>query len=202
MEINPNLSEKVRADLEFVIRAQEGDEKAFEVLHNKYHNTIYYMILKMVHNTSDAEDLTMEAISKAFRNIHQYVPRYAFSSWLFKIATNNCIDFLRRKRMNFVDYESSAKAIHEVSLQNLHDSSAQLDPEEQLIKEQDLEGIMRIIDRLKPQYRRLVHLRYFKEYTYEEISIELDLPMGTVKAQLFRARELLQEHRNELKKFK
>lgn len=193
MEINPNLSQKAKDDLPLVQRAQAGDQQAFATLHSKYHNTIYYLILKMVNNPSDAEDLAIEALGKAFRNIHQYVPRYAFSSWLFRIATNNCIDFIRKKRMNIVDYDIAATLQNETPSINNTLIAHQPDPEEVLISAQNISRIRKIIMSLPPKYQRLVTLRYLKEYTYEEISIELDLPMGTVKAQLFRAREILQE---------
>ena len=88
------LSEKALQDYELVKKALQGDEKAFARLLSRYKDTIYFMLLKMLNNRSDAEDLTLEAFGKAFKNLHQYSPTYAFSTWLFKIASNNCIDFL------------------------------------------------------------------------------------------------------------
>ena len=94
-----HLSEKAQKDYELVIRAtQKKDQQAFAELMDKYKDSIYYMLLKMVHNNDDAEDLTLEAFGKAFSRLHQYTPNFAFSTWLFKIATNNCIDFLRKKK--------------------------------------------------------------------------------------------------------
>ena len=98
MEIKQGLSEKAKNDLLLVEEAKKGNEKAFASLMNRYRDSIYYMLLKMVNNPSDAEDLTIEAFGKAFRNIDTYVPRFAFSTWLFMIATNNCIDFIRKKQ--------------------------------------------------------------------------------------------------------
>jgi len=92
------LSEKALQDYELVKKALKGDEKAFARLLSRYKDTIYFMLLKMLNNRSDAEDLTLEAFGKAFKNLHQYSPTYAFSTWLFKIASNNCIDFLRKKK--------------------------------------------------------------------------------------------------------
>ena len=94
MEINNGLSEKAKGDLILVEQAKEGNEKAFASLMNRYRDSIYYMLLKMVNNASDAEDLTIEAFGKAFRSIESYTPRFAFSTWLFMIATNNCICLL------------------------------------------------------------------------------------------------------------
>jgi RNA polymerase sigma-70 factor (ECF subfamily) len=95
----PHLSEKAQKDYELVQRATKGkDQQAFSDLMEKYRDPIYYMLLKMVNNNDDAEDLTLEAFGKAFNRINQYTPNFAFSTWLFKIATNNCIDFLRKKK--------------------------------------------------------------------------------------------------------
>src|SRR5512133_4265016 len=97
MELISDLSDKAKNDLLLVNQAKHGDEKAFAALMNRYWDSIYYMLLKMVNNPSDAEDLTIEAFGKAFRSIDTYVPRFAFSTWLFMIASNNCIDFIRKK---------------------------------------------------------------------------------------------------------
>src|SRR3989339_1643710 len=110
MEINPNLSEKGKHDYKLVLLAIKGDEKAYAELLDRYKDAIYYMLLKMVNNKSDAEDLTIEAFGKAFKNIEQYTPNYAFSTWLFKIATNNCIDFLRKKKARQISIISSSNA--------------------------------------------------------------------------------------------
>ena len=100
MEINNDLSDKAKGDLLLVREAKRGNEKAFASLMNRYRDSIYYMLLKMVNNPSDAEDLTIEAFGKAFRNLDSYTPKYAFSTWLFKIASNNCVDFIRKKQLS------------------------------------------------------------------------------------------------------
>ena len=188
MEVNPNLSEKAQHDFRLVQRAWKGDQKAFAELLGRYRDAIFYMLLKMVNNPSDAEDLTIEAFGKAFKSLKQYTPNYAFSTWLFKIASNNCIDFIRKKRGNLISLDQNQDDQESVS--NSIQSST-LDPEEDLIKKQKVNLMRTVVTKLKPRYRRLIELRYFKEYSYEEIAQELDLPIGTVKAQLFRARELL-----------
>jgi len=192
MEISPNLSEKAKFDLVLVDQAMAGDQKAYAELLDRYKDAIYFMLLKMVNNKSDAEDLTIEAFGKAFKNIHQYTPNYAFSTWLFKIATNNCIDFIRKKKGNLVSIDQAVDDPESTSSsQTAHLQSSNLDPEEQLIKEQNIKLIQDVVGKLKPRYRKLIELRYFREYSYEEIAEELNLPIGTVKAQLFRSRELL-----------
>jgi RNA polymerase sigma-70 factor (ECF subfamily) len=188
MEINENLSDKAKRDYMLVKKATGGDQKAYAELLDRYRDAIYYMLLKMVNNASDAEDLTIEAFGKAFKNLNQYAPNYAFSTWLFKIATNNCIDFIRKKKANHVsldhDDEEYEMATHEVQ-------ATVPDPEETLINQQKAILMRNVVTKLKPRYRKLIELRYFNELSYEEIADELELPIGTVKAQLFRARELL-----------
>jgi len=181
------LSEKARQDYELVKAALEGDEKAFARLLNRYKDAIYFMLLKMVNNRSDAEDLTLEAFGKAFKNLHQYSPTYAFSTWLFKIASNNCIDFLRKKKGVNVPIEKDDSE----NLETVKLKSKELNPEERLIRQQKAILLRNVVRKLKPRYQVLVELRYFREFSYEEIAKELDLPLGTVKAQLFRAREML-----------
>ena len=190
-ELNPNLSEKAVHDYKLVTQAvTNGDQKAYAELMSRYKDSIYFMLLKMVNNRDDADDLTIEAFGKAFKNLHQYTPDYAFSTWLFKIATNNCIDFIRRKRkMTFsIDKGFENDEGQETTLEL---KSGTLDPEENMIKKQKAVLMRDIVEKLKPRYKRLVELRYFQERSYEEIATELQLPLGTVKAQLFRAREFL-----------
>ncbi|MEZ5104399.1 MAG: sigma-70 family RNA polymerase sigma factor [Draconibacterium sp.] len=183
-----NLSEKARLDYELVKKALEGDEKAFARLLARYKDAIYFMLLKMVNNRSDAEDLTLEAFGKAFKNLHQYSPTYAFSTWLFKIASNNCIDFLRKKKGTFVSLENNEQ---NENGEQIKIPSKDPNPEEKLIRVQKAILLRKVVRRLKPRYQTLVELRYFNEFSYEEIAKELNLPLGTVKAQLFRAREML-----------
>jgi len=189
MELNPQLSDKAQYDFLLVEAALSGEEKAFAKLMSRYKDAIYFMLLKMVNNKNDAEDLTLEAFGKAFKNLHQYSPNYAFSTWLFKIATNNCIDFLRKRRGVYISIENNPENGDNDTPIKLR--STEPNPEEKLIRIQKAFLMRKIVHRLKPRYRILVELRYFSEYSYEEIAKELNLPLGTVKAQLFRAREML-----------
>jgi RNA polymerase sigma factor (sigma-70 family) len=188
MEINHDLSEKAKNDLLLVEQARQGNEKAFATLHNRYRDSIYFMLLKMVNNASDAEDLTIEAFGKAFRNLESYTPNFAFSTWLFKIATNNCIDFIRKKQTSPSIIDQGQVDIDNYTINIQSDTP---DPEETLINHQKIIALREIVSQLKPRYKTLIELRYFREYSYEEISAELNLPIGTVKAQLFRAKTLL-----------
>jgi RNA polymerase sigma-70 factor (ECF subfamily) len=191
MEIAAHLTEKAQQDYYLVQRARDhGDQHAYAELLNKYRDTLYFMMLKMTSNPTDAEDLTIEAFGKAFKKIDQYTSDYAFSTWLFKIAANNCIDFLRKnKRILFADnfFDDEGESVE--SPANI--PFAGLDPEEKIIEKQKIQLMHEVVEKLKPHYRKMIELRYFKEWSYEEIAVELDLPIGTVKAQLFRAREFL-----------
>jgi RNA polymerase sigma-70 factor (ECF subfamily) len=188
MELNNDLSDKAKNDLLLVNRAREGDEKAFASLMNRYRDSIYYMLLKMVNNPYDAEDLTIEAFGKAFRNIETYTPKFAFSTWLFKIATNNCVDFIRKKQLSPSPLDHPQESLDNATANIQSDLP---DPEESLINSQKINALKEIVNQLKPRYKSLIELRYYKEYSYEEISSELNLPIGTVKAQLYRAKTLL-----------
>ena len=188
-EQNVKLSAKAVQDYNLVKEALTGDEKAFARLLARYKDAIYFMLLKMVNNRTDAEDLTLEAFGKAFKNLHQYVPTYAFSTWLFKIASNNCIDFLRKSRGVQVQFENENEQAESNDLLRL--KSKDFNPEERLIRIQKAILLRKVVRKLRPRYQNLVELRYFREYSYEEIAKELNLPLGTVKAQLFRARQIL-----------
>jgi RNA polymerase sigma factor (sigma-70 family) len=190
MAINSNLSTKAQHDIELVEKARKGDQLAYGELLGRYRDAIYFMLLKMINSPVDAEDLTIEAFGKAFKNIDQYTPNFAFSTWLFKIATNNCIDFIRKKRASHISIDQSMDGEESLAPSTMIQSD-DLDPEAYMINQQKIKHMRTIVSRLKPRYRQLVELRYFKEYSYDEIAVELDIPIGTVKAQLFRARELL-----------
>lgn len=191
MELGTNLSPKAQIDFKLVIQARdENDEKAYSELMTKYRDSIYYMMLKMVKNSDDADDLTLEAFGKAFNRIDQYTPKFAFSTWLFRIATNNCIDFIRKKKMVTLSIDKTIED-GEGGKMIMDLKSSTLDPEEKMVRQQKIKIMREFVDELKPRYKELVVLRYFRELSYEEISSETELPLGTVKAQLFRAREQL-----------
>jgi RNA polymerase sigma factor (sigma-70 family) len=193
MELTPHLTDKARRDYELVqLAIEQGDQKAYAELLNNYRDSLYFMLLKMTNNQTDAEDLTIEAFGKAFRSLHQYSPEYAFSTWLFRIAANNCIDFLRKsKRIMFADVLNEEDPNHFSHPSNLKSTGP--DPEEKVIEKQKIALMHEVVKRLKPHYRNLIEMRYFSELSYEEIAEQLELPLGTVKAQLFRAREFLYE---------
>jgi RNA polymerase sigma-70 factor (ECF subfamily) len=191
MEISNNLSEKALYDYSLVRRALDSaDQKAYAELMERYRDSVYFMLLKMINNKDDADDLTIEAFGKAFHRLHQYTPTFAFSTWLFKIASNNCIDFMRKKKTQTYSLDKPFENDEggELSIDVKADI---LDPEEKVIKKEKIQLMRDVVEKLKPRYRNLIEMRYFEELSYEEISDKLELPIGTVKAQLFRAREFL-----------
>jgi RNA polymerase sigma-70 factor (ECF subfamily) len=188
-----NLTTKAVYDYKLVrLAVDEGDQRAYAELLHRYRESVYFMMLKMVNNKDDAEDLTIEAFGRAFKKLEQYTPNYAFSTWLFKIASNNAIDFLRKKKMtNSISLDIKIEG-SDYDPSNLV-RSTHLNPEEFYIKKQKVEMVRMVIEKLKPKYRELVELFYFQELSHEEISERMNLPIGTIKAQLFRARDFLFE---------
>jgi RNA polymerase sigma-70 factor (ECF subfamily) len=191
MEItSEHLSDKAKADLVLVDQARLGDQAAYASLMERYRESIYFMMMKMVRNADDADDLTIEAFGKAFSRLDQYSPSFAFSTWLFKIASNNCIDFIRKKRVKLTSMDTGYTNDDGESIR-IDAKSNTLDPEEHMVHNQKVKHMRNLVSQLKPRYRELVEKRYFEELSYEEIADELNLPLGTVKAQLFRARDFL-----------
>jgi len=198
MEINANFTENAKNDFHLVVRAREGDQKAYADLMQRYKDSIYFMVLKMVNNREDAMDLTVETFAKAFEKLEKYQPEFAFSTWLFRVATNNCIDFIRKKKLNTMSIHGMTNDDGEEK--QLEIKSDVLNPEESSIKKQQTQELRLLIESLPSRYRNLITLRYFDELSYEEIALQLDLPLGTVKAQLFRARFLLGNIINRVKR--
>jgi RNA polymerase sigma factor (sigma-70 family) len=192
LENNDKLTTKAVYDYKLVQSAlKKGDQKAYAELLQRYRESVYFMMLKMVGNKDDAEDLTIEAFGRAFKRLEQYTPNFAFSTWLFKIASNNAIDHLRKKKQGD-SVSLDTKFVNDEG-QELSQSikSGTLDPEENFIKKQKMELLREVVDKLKPKYKELVVMFYYQEMSHEEISQKLNLPIGTIKAQLFRAREFL-----------
>lgn len=186
------LTTKAVYDYKLVQAAlNNGDQKAYAELLHRYRESVYFMMLKMVNNKDDADDLTIEAFGRAFKRLSQYTPNFAFSTWLFKIASNNAIDHLRKKKQG-ESYSLDTKYVNDEGQQLSQTiKSGTLDPEEHFMKKQKIEMLNEVVDKLKPKYKELVVMFYYQEMSHEEISQKLNLPIGTIKAQLFRAREFL-----------
>ena len=186
-----NLTDKGLRDLKLIKRAlDQGDTTAYNELMKLYRDPLYFMLLEKVGDKELAKDLTIEALGKAFKKLHMYTPNYTFSTWLFTVARNNCIDYLRKNKIKTTSIDQFT--IDNDGKKNKIDiPSDELNPEGILIRKQKIARLRQVVDKLKPKYRELVKLRYFKEMSYEEISTSLQIPIGTVKAQLYRSREQL-----------
>lgn len=196
--VNPNFSENAKNDYNLVVNAKEGCQRAYAELMHRYKDAIYFMVLKIVNNKDDAMDITVSTFAKAFENLEKYKPDFAFSTWLFRIATNGSIDFIRKKRIITTSISDATNEDGEERV--LEFRSQDLNPEEFYIKKQQAEQLKEIINKLPDRYRVLIILRYYDELSYEEIAEQLVLPLGTVKAQLFRARDLISNILNKQKK--
>jgi RNA polymerase sigma factor (sigma-70 family) len=188
--LSAQLSPKAIEDYKLVLNAIDGNQKAYDELMFRHRDLVYSMVYKMVNNRNDAEDLTLEAFGKAFFRLESYIPRYSFSTWLSKIAVNNCIDYIRKRRPRVLSLDQPIQLGSEQNVAQTIASSA-LSPEEYIIHIQRGEQVRDLLQRLNFKYRQMIELRFYEEMSYEEISQELNIPLGTVKAQLFRAKEML-----------
>ena len=169
--------------------ALTGDQKAFSAIVNRYREQIYHFIFKMVKDRAQAEDLTQETFIKAFRALASFNSNYAFSTWLYKIAANNCIDYFRKKKLATTSIDTPIQAKDGGLRRDFPDG--QEGPESQLISKERTNQIQLAIDSLPEKYKQAIMLRHSQDQSYEEIAQELNLPLGTVKVRIFRAREML-----------
>tara|TARA_B000000437_G_scaffold213965_1_gene187172 strand:+ start:244 stop:846 length:603 start_codon:yes stop_codon:yes gene_type:complete len=189
--MSKKLTDKAQRDLKLINRALEnGDPAAYRSLMKLYRDPLYFMLYEKVNDQEIAKDLTIESLGKAFKKLHLYTPEFAFSTWLFTVARNHCIDYLRKNKLPTVSIDKMMLDEHGKRT-NFDLISKSLDPEQSMERKQRIAILRQIVDQLKPKYRVLVKLRYFKELSYEEISVNLKIPIGTVKAQLHRSRERL-----------
>ncbi len=185
-----STTDKAKRDLLLVRAAlDDGSQQAYSDLMRFYRDPLYFTMLKMTKNPYDAEDLTIEAFGKAFKNLEKYTSDFAFSTWLFKIAINNCIDYMRRKNAapqcvdeDFVVFENTCDS---------DNSGHSLSQEENYMRKERAQMMHWAVDQLRPKYRTLIELRYFQELSYEEIAQTLNISMNNVKIQLFRAKYML-----------
>jgi RNA polymerase sigma factor (sigma-70 family) len=192
MEIKGSQSNRSLRDQDLIHRAMgKGDQKAYARLMQIYWNPVYKTLLKKTGDENIAEDLTIETFGKAFQCLNQYTPEFAFGTWINKIAANNFIDHKRRTKRKTLSIDTTFEDTEGHIYSPPGIPCEQPDPEENFIRKQKAILMHEIVDGLKPHYRKLIELRYFSEYSYQEIASELGLPLGTIKAQLFRARELL-----------
>lgn len=178
-------------DDQMVVLAVKGDEKAYSKLTQKYQKPLYFHVSKMIRDPDFAEDLVQDIFLKAFKSLKNYKNDHAFSTWLYRIARNHTIDYLRKKKIETLsihvdDYDES-----HASIQIADESSFTDQP---MIRRERRNKVYEAIYQLPEKYRDIIIKRHIEEKSYQEIAAEIDIPLGTVKAHLFRARELLYKY--------
>jgi RNA polymerase sigma-70 factor (ECF subfamily) len=180
-------------NIELFIKAKEGNQHAFSMIMDKYRSYLYFNILKKVQNHHDAEDILMITFSKAFKNIQYYDEKYDFKNWIFKISINTCLDFLRKKKATISKIDETIKEPNQSTYIYTLVIDKSANPLEKLINNQKVIEIRNVLNKLPRKYIRVLELLYFEELSYEQIARKLELPLGTVKIQIYRAKSLLCE---------
>ncbi|NNF58307.1 MAG: sigma-70 family RNA polymerase sigma factor [Rhodothermaceae bacterium] len=179
-------------DRAFVEQALGGDQRAYQQLVEKYRDPLTRHVGKMLRDKRQVEDLVQEAFIKAFGSLQSYSADYAFSTWLYKIATNHTIDYLRKKKLPTFSIDKPLQTKDGELQMELPDTTWR--PDKHVVADQRNALIGEAIEQLPEKYHRVIVMRHQEEMSYEEIAIELDLPLGTVKAHIFRARALLYKY--------
>jgi RNA polymerase sigma factor (sigma-70 family) len=176
-------------DCTLIRQALAGDQKSFHKLRLKYYASIFKLINRMIRSREEVEDLTQEAFIKAFTSLASFNEEYSFSTWLYKIATNNAIDHVRKKKLQTFSINKPIESEESDYSFELPDTDPE--PDQELISAQRKKLLNDAMDSLPAKYRQVILMRHVDEKEYQEIAKTLKLPLGTVKAHIFRARELL-----------
>jgi RNA polymerase sigma factor (sigma-70 family) len=176
-------------DSRLIAGAIAGNQVAYRALMKKYHDSICNLLHRMIREKDEVEDLAQEAFIKAFQSLASFNEEYAFSTWLFKIATNNCIDYIRKRKLQTFSIDKPIESKDGEFSFEIPDST--YEPDRELIAGQRSRLLEEAIKSLPPKYRTVILMRHSEEKDYAQIAKELRLPIGTVKAHIFRAREML-----------
>ena len=186
--VRKGASESSLEDDQFIIDAKKGDQRAYKKIMEKYEKPLFFHVYKMIKDQNQVEDIVQEAFMKAFKNLESYDTSYAFSTWLYRITTNHTIDYLRKKKLKTTSIHNPIKTKDgEMEIEISGESKT----DRQIIRKERKQIINNAIKNLPDKYRVVIEMRHLQELSYQEISDELDLPLGTVKAHIFRAREML-----------
>lgn len=192
-------SDRLQLDYQLVCAARDkGSPKAYSDLMASYREPLYLLLLRMTRNTTTASDLTVETFSKAFLQLHRYNPTGTFSSWLFSIGVNTYIDYLRKRKLETVSLNSITRS-SDGDFIEYQIPSEQPNPEEVMIRMQRDAALKEIVNQLKEPYRQIIELRYYEDLSYDEIAERMNIPIGTVKVRLNRAKALLSSIMKEKK---
>ena len=176
-------------DRKLIERARQGDERAYRALVKKYERPVFNICLRMMRDRDAAEDLAQDAFIKVFSMLERYNPTYAFSSWLFKITSNLCIDSMRKRRIDTLPMDEPIRS--ERGEFKRQYAAPEDTPEKIVVTDERMKMLTDAIDLLPPHYRIMIVLRHQEDLSYEEIAETLEVPLGTVKARIHRAREML-----------
>ncbi len=176
-------------DFDAIKKVLAGEKSAFQHLQNKYVNIVSSLIRRMINDEDDVQDLTQDSFIKAYNALDSFQFQYSFSSWLYRIASNTCIDFLRKRRFKTVSINQPIDSSDDEYYMEIRDDSCSAD--DQVLANERRQILHDAIDKLPENYREIIKLRHEEEMDYKEISDKLNLPLGTVKAHLFRARKML-----------
>lgn len=183
-----NRQQSNEEDFEAIRKILDGDKSAFTFIQNKYKTRIKSLVRRMIKDPDDVDDLTQEAFIKAYNALDSFQFAYNFSAWLYRIASNSCIDFLRKKRFKTVSIDQPVAGEEDLFIDIPNDD---LTPDIEMISKERKKILKKAIDELPENYRNIINMRHTEEMDYKEIAKKLEIPLGTVKAHLFRARKLL-----------
>jgi RNA polymerase sigma factor (sigma-70 family) len=183
--------EPVPPDEELIRSALGGEQQAYQALLQRYQKTVFHIVVKIIRNSDDAQDLVQETFMRAFNTLESYRSEFRFSTWLCKIAANCSIDYLRKKKIKAFSMDKPFETKNGTVEVELEDKSA--NPEEYLLRKQRIMSIEEAITSLPDKYREVIIYRHHDDKSYEEIAKIMGIPIGTVKARIFRARELLKK---------
>lgn len=187
-----NKSASKLEDYDLIQSALKGDQSSYDRLMKKYYRLVSNLINRMIYNKDDVEDLAQEAFIKAFNSLDKFDHQFAFSTWLYKIASNNCIDYLRKKKLNTVSIDKEIDGEDDDLRFEIPDNDYK--PDREILEREKQKILSDAINSLPEKYKSVIILRHQEEMEYEEIASKLDLPLGTVKAHIFRGRELLNKY--------
>ena len=185
-EINKQLSNE--EDFDAIRKILDGDKSAFTFIQNKYKSRIKSLVRRMIKDPDDVDDLTQEAFIKAYNALDTFQFAYNFSAWIYRIASNSCIDFLRKKRFNTISLNQSIGGEDDLYIDI---PTNDMTPDVEMISKERKKILNKAIEDLPDNYKEIIKLRHTEEMDYKEIADKLEIPLGTFKAHLFRARKLL-----------
>lgn len=189
MQTNQAKIEQNEEDNRIIREILAGKTVKYDILQKRYRLLISSLIRKMIKNEDDIDDLVQESFIKAFNALDKFQEGYSFSSWLYRIASNTCIDFLRKKRFSTISIDNPGYTEEDDASIDIKDESYEADLE--VLANERKKALFEAIAELPENYREIIELRHEQELDYKDISDRLDMPLGTVKAHLFRARKML-----------